>query len=218
MGTLEQTEAHAQGGGRNKRSVKGLLIDRRFQLKYTLIVVFLAMVISAVLGVLLMNRVSENTTLTIDNLKAMDAPAEFLSQSTKALVDRDREVMLFLVLCLVGLVLAITVLGIYVTHKVAGPIYVMSRYLRDIGSGSLRDVRNLRKGDELLEFYETFQKMLASLQDREKRDIAVLESTIGALRDQMQGLSAGRVPAAEELSHTVEALAEMKKRKQEALG
>ena len=73
--------------------------------------------------------VTENTTLTLDNLRAMDAPAEFLVKSEEALAARDREVILFLVTCLVGLVLAITVLGIYVTHKVAGPIYVLAHSL-----------------------------------------------------------------------------------------
>jgi hypothetical protein len=220
MGTLEQTEqAGAPNAGKNKRSVKGLLINRRFQLKYTLIVVFLAVVISTVLGVLLYHRVSENTTLTLDNLRALAAPAEFLEQSGRALRDRDREVMLLLVASLLGLVLAITVLGIYVTHKVAGPLYVMSRYLRDIEAGSLREVRALRKGDDLVEFYEIFQQMLAALQDREKRDIAALEGAIRTLRDHLEKLGSGsQADLVAELSQTVESLAALKKRKQEALG
>ena len=90
----------------------------------------------------------------------------------------------------------------------------MSRYLRDIATGSLRDVRNLRKGDELVDFYDTFQRMLTCLQDREKRDIAALEQTIGALRDELQK----HPDVADELGRAVDTLAEMKKRKQEALG
>lgn len=222
MGTLEQTEqAGVRNAGRNKRSMKGLLIDKRFQLKYTLIVVFLAVVISTVLGFLLIGRVSENTVLTLDNLRGMNAETEFLTRSEAALVERDREVVVFLVVCLVGLVLGITILGIFVTHKVAGPIFVISRYLREIANGNLREVRALRKGDELLEFYETFQKMLASLRERETLDIAALESSIRTLRDQMERLSdAGQAGAGllEELNHAVEVLAELKRRKQEALG
>ena len=222
MGTLEQTEqSGAHNAGRNKRSLKGLLIDKRFQLKYTLIVVFLALVISIVLGFLLVGRVSENTVLTLDNLRGMNAEPEFLSRSEAALVERDREVIVFLVVCLVGLVLGITILGIFVTHKVAGPIFVMSRYLKEIAHGNLREVRALRKGDELLEFYDTFQRMLTSLRERETRDIAALEAAIRTLRDQMERLSeAGQAGAGilEELNHAVEALAELKRNKQEALG
>jgi methyl-accepting chemotaxis protein len=222
MGTLEQTEqVGATGTGKNKRSFKGLLVDKRFQLKYTLIVVFIAIVISTVLGILLFDRVSENSGLTLDNLRAMSAPPEFLERSESALRERDREVMIYLVAALVVLVLAIMVLGIYVSNKVAGPVYVMSRYLRDITAGSLRDVRALRSGDELLDFYDTFQKMLAALQDREKQDIAVLETAIRGLRDQMEKLSsAAELPerTLEELNRAVDALAAMKKRKQEALG
>src|SRR5207237_589082 len=131
-------------------------INRRFQLKYTLIVVFLAAVIATVLGILLLRTVSENTQLALGVRAAMEDQAG-LSQAEKALVEHDREVMLYLVACLVGLVLAITLLGIFVTHKVAGPLFVMTRYLNNIKNDNLRDVRNLRKGDDLVEFFETFE-------------------------------------------------------------
>ena len=232
MGTLEQTEqAGAQGAGRNKRSVKGLLIDRRFQLKYTLIVVVLAAVIATVMGVLLVSKVKENTQLAVNSVRAVAAMqekgavaaadiADSLKGSEAALETRDREAMLFLILCLVGLVLAITLLGIYVTHKVAGPLFVMQRYLRQIASGNLRDVRHLRKGDELVEFFGTFEQMLRALQDRNRQDVATLEASLRALRDQLERLHGGASTAGlmEELSHAIDQLAAMKKQKQEALG
>lgn len=239
MGTLEQTEqAGPQASGRNKRSFKGLLINKRFQLKYTLIVVFLSVVISAVLGVLLLNKVTENTQLALNGVRGMAALREqmapaggtgaadraeidrSLAESEKALQERDREVMLYLVLCLVGLVLAITLLGIFVTHKVAGPVFVLSRYINQITAGNLRDVRQLRKGDELLEFFETFERMLKSLQERQRADVAALESTLRALRDQLEKLHAGASPEglADELSRAIDELASLKKKKQEALG
>jgi methyl-accepting chemotaxis protein len=222
MGTLEQTDhVSVENSGKSKRTFRGLLVDKRFQLKYTLIVVFIAIVISAVLGILLFDRVTENTGLVLDHLKALNATPEWLEHSEKALTSRDGEVMIYLIAALVVLVLAITVLGIYVSNKVAGPVYVMSRYLRDIASGSLRDVRALRSGDELLDFYDTFQKMLTALQDREKQDIATLETSMRTLRDQMERLAgAGELPerALEELNRVVDALGAMKKKKQEALG
>lgn len=236
MATLEQSDhAHASDAGRNKRSLKGLLIDRRFQLKYTLIVVFLAIVISGVLGILLMSKVNEATQLAINSARGMAALKEQftspkggagampevekgLAEAEKALTDRDREVMVYLVVCLVGLVLAITLLGIFVTHKVAGPVFVMTRYLNQIGSGNLRDVRHLRKGDELMEFFGALERALRSLQDRNRSDIATLETALATLRDHLERTHGHGDASAAELTRAVDALAAMKKQKQEALG
>jgi nitrogen fixation/metabolism regulation signal transduction histidine kinase len=241
MGTLEQTEqAGAGASGRDKRSLKNLLINKRFQLKYTLIVVFLALVISAVLGVLLLSKVSENTQLALNSARGMAALREKLApvaaaekaaaaaeierelvESEKALKQRDREVMIYLVVCLLGLVLAITLLGIFVTHKVAGPLFVLTRYMKQIGDGNLRDVRHLRKGDELLEFFETFEHTLRALQERTREEIGTLESALKTLRDQLERAhtsGAGSEAFVEDMSRAIDALVALKKKKQEALG
>ena len=237
MATLEQSDQpHANDAGRNKRSVKGLLIDRRFQLKYTLIVVFMAVTISTVLGVLLMSKVTEATQLAINSARGMAALREQLvvptgnaasiipeiekglAEAEKALMDRDREVMVYLIVCLVGLVLALTLLGIFVTHKVAGPLFVMSRYLTQIGAGNLRDVRHLRKGDELLEFFNTFERTLRALQERHRSDISTLEAALQTLRDHMERTHGQGDASTIELARAVDSLAALKKQKQEALG
>ena len=50
------------------------------------------------------------------------------------------------------------------THRISGPIYVMSMYIRQIIDGKIPEhVRNLRKNDELLEFYDLFRQMVKSL-------------------------------------------------------
>ncbi|MCX7680272.1 MAG: hypothetical protein N2316_13790, partial [Spirochaetes bacterium] len=53
------------------------------------------------------------------------------------------------------------------THRIAGPIYVMSSYMNQIIEGKIPEkIRKLRKNDELQEFYKIFERMVESLKNR----------------------------------------------------
>ena len=52
------------------------------------------------------------------------------------------------------------------THRVSGPIHVMSKYMKDIIDGKIPKLRPLRTKDELKDFYELFSKMVDSLKDK----------------------------------------------------
>jgi len=50
------------------------------------------------------------------------------------------------------------------THRISGPIYVMSNYMKQIIDGNFpENMRHLRKHDELKEFYDLFREMVRSL-------------------------------------------------------
>ncbi len=55
------------------------------------------------------------------------------------------------------------------THKISGPIYVMSNYLKEIIQGKHPNPRPLRKKDELRDFYDLFVQMVASLKKTRKK-------------------------------------------------
>jgi nitrogen fixation/metabolism regulation signal transduction histidine kinase len=79
-------------------------------------------------------------------------------------------------------VLGIAFAGIVVTHKVAGPIYKMKRQIRDVGEGKLVIPGKLRKGDELVDFFEAFDNMVRNLRSRQETEIALLDAAIEKLR------------------------------------
>lgn len=100
------------------------------------------------------------------------------------------------------LVILMGLMGIYVTHKIAGPVYKMKLLLGQVGQGKLNVKSGLRKGDELQHFFEAFQKMVEQLKARHADDLAALDAAISeakaqgasdealakvrALRDEMQ--------------------------------
>lgn len=47
----------------------------------------------------------------------------------------------------------IFILSLFFTHKISGPVYVMTQYLREIQKGGKPDFRPLRRKDELHDFY-----------------------------------------------------------------
>jgi HAMP domain-containing protein len=52
------------------------------------------------------------------------------------------------------------------THRISGPIYVISNYIREIIEGRLPSMRPIRRGDELQDFYNLFTQMVESLRER----------------------------------------------------
>jgi hypothetical protein len=78
------------------------------------------------------------------------------------------------------LVFGLAVYGIKMTHKVAGPLFKVSLYLGKMQQGRFDKVWNLRKGDQLVDFYEHFKTAHAGVVQMEKDDIQRLRDVIAA--------------------------------------
>ena len=78
------------------------------------------------------------------------------------------------------LLFGLAVYGIKMTHKVAGPLFKITLYLNKMRDGRLDKVYNLRKGDQLVDFYDHFKTAHAGIVAMEQADIAQLKSVIAA--------------------------------------
>ena len=107
--------------------------------------------------------------------------AESLKRETNNLKAFQSRMMLTLLGVLVLLVVGIFIAGIMVTHKVAGPIFKMKRQIREVGDGQLRIPGKLRKGDELVHFFEAFERMVKNLRARQEAEIEKLDKAIAEL-------------------------------------
>ena len=209
MATTTSTAPPDQTGS-YKRSVRNYLLDSRFQLKYSGFLVAVALVISGVLGTVVYSttkamvtesqkvieeskKVSEVSRMNIKDL-ASDAPdllAEFNKEADEhdqmiaaqqaSLIHRQEVLIESVVGGLTLMVVLIGLLGIYFTHKVAGPIYKMKRLLGQVGQGNLHVEARLRKGDELRDFFEAFTKMVANLRTLEKQQLDYVDKALDAV-------------------------------------
>ena len=85
----------------------------------------------------------------------------------------------------VVLILSIAVAGIWLTHKVAGPLHNIATTCARIRDDHLPPVlRQLRRGDELRSFHAQFAEMYAALRTRAVADIATIDKAIAAIEAQ----------------------------------
>jgi hypothetical protein len=103
-------------------------------------------------------------------------------------LDAGRHLILWVLLAS-GALLAVglAAYGIKMTHKVAGPLFKITLYLNKMRDGRLDKVYSLRKGDQLVDFYEHFKTAHAGIVAMEKDDIAQLRSVIAAAEAAGQG-------------------------------
>jgi len=112
---------------------------------------------------------------------AIAAQQRSIADQQARLIHRQTVLIYSLVGGLALMVVLIGLLGIYFTHKVAGPIHKMKRLLAQVGKGSLRVETRLRKGDELHDFFEAFTQMVASLRSFEQAQLSDLERALSSL-------------------------------------
>lgn len=78
---------------------------------------------------------------------------------------------------LIFIVIIITFIGLGIlfvrlvrhTHRIAGPIYLMSMYAKEILNGGKPRMRDLRENDEFTEFYNLFRQMGEKIIENEKK-------------------------------------------------
>ena len=83
----------------------------------------------------------------------------------------------------------IAILSIFVSHKIAGPVYRLEETTRVIASGDLTGKIYLRHGDELQDLQEAFNKMSDSLCKMVAKDREVIEKLVATgnrLRDTIE--------------------------------
>lgn len=155
-----------------RRSV--LLIDPQFQLKYTGLVVALGAIISIICAYFIYRAYNENTQL----LELSEAVGQEISR-------RESTTIVTVVVAFVVLeIVALGFWGILVTHRIAGPIFIISRYLRILKDGAYPEMRPLRDGDEMKTFFDLFAGMVDNLKTKDREELAAMEEAITKLGDQ----------------------------------
>ena len=171
---MNQEEQAVPNSSRSNRSAKRLLLDKRFQLKYTAMIVSVAAILSFSLGGFLLSKVRENSRIL--DLESLGDSA-FSAQLNSA----DNELVWIIILSLLSFMFVITLLSILITHRMAGPIYVMKRHLTTLARGELPQVRALRKGDEFIECHEALVAVVAGFEQRTEDEVGVLSRALEGL-------------------------------------
>jgi nitrate/nitrite-specific signal transduction histidine kinase len=169
-------------GDKRQRKLKNYLLDRRFQLKYTGMVLLVTVAVASVLGYLAYDFSKGQTEAFTAQLAAQPDLDEATASDLEHFAQQeDRKVRNAIILGVVLMSLALGLTGILVTHRVVGPAYRMKRLFEHVGEGRLEVTTGIRKGDELQDLYRSFAQMVESLRDQRSEDIERLERTVQAL-------------------------------------
>ncbi len=192
----EGSPAPAGGAAHHRRTY---LVDPGFQLRYAALLAGAGAVLALLCGLWL-----HQAHLQATELLPLDAEA-------RALVERsDRDLLLALLGITALMAAALGVLGVLITHRVAGPVLVLGRYLKAFAAGRYPRVRALRRGDELQRLFGAFAEGVEALRARELAHADLLEEAAAQVREAL--------PAAPALAATAETLAAAARARREALG
>ena len=178
----------ATPAGKSQRKLRNYLLNLRYQLKFTLTMVGISLMLTGGLGYFIITKTRETSRLL--NVRALDPTDTMAQELVRQFAAGDRFVMYVLIGFGLILCLVLTLYGIVITHKVAGPLYKVTLHLDKMKEGKLGTVYNLRKGDELVEFFGHFKAAHDALRHRTEEDIALLDKAIA---------QAGAAPIADEL-------------------
>jgi methyl-accepting chemotaxis protein len=206
---MNSTEAASQARPAYKRKVRNYLLDVGLQLRYTATIVIVAVFLTAGLGFKMYQATRDVSkvilwTSLVDPSSAEELQAQFSNS--------DRVVLWGIVGFGLVLVLSISAVGILITHKVAGPLHKIASIFARVRDNRLGPtLSNLRKGDELQEFYSAFREMHSALRERVEEDIRMLGNAVSALETAPDARSS---PA---LARSLEDLRQLRKRKEDSL-
>jgi nitrogen fixation/metabolism regulation signal transduction histidine kinase len=162
-----------------KRQLRNYLLDKRFQLKYTGMVVGVTLVVASILGALAY-RESKGQTEAMQIQLAMQPDLD--PQAAASLEafgrERDRQILAGIIGGIAVLTIALGLTGIVVTHKMVGPAYKMRMLLAKVAAGALKVDGSLRRGDELQDVFAAFNDMIGNLRARQASEIALLDEAL----------------------------------------
>ena len=150
------------------------VLDRGFQLKYTLALVVVGAFISALFGTMMY-------LVHLDAQHTVDAALELKGPAREAVAQSETTLIYLLAGTTVLMAAALGLFGILITHRVAGPVYVMSHYISVLARGRYPLMRPLRKRDELKQFFERFQGAVEALRLREVDEADHLRDALSQL-------------------------------------
>ncbi len=148
------------------------IVAKKFQLKYTSLILLLMFVTAGFCSYAIYY-----TTMILFGEKLASVYPQGQLVSIVKTVNFRIFMSMILISPLVG------ALGIYLSHKIAGPIYRIEKFLGTMGTGDFSTRITLRKGDELVSLAGAINRLVDSLSASFAVEKTHIESTFKELND-----------------------------------
>ena len=164
-----------------KRHVRNFLLDTSLQLRLASYLLAAATALSIGLGALLYQAYRETSrVIALGDPDAGESIAKALAREDKWRIVLVAVALAAVLLCLLGA-------AVVITHRIAGPAFVIARTCRQVGEGNLARPRPLRNHDLLVDLADDVAAMVDALRDREGREREAVLAAVATLRDPAAG-------------------------------
>ena len=170
-----------------KRKVRNYLLDTGLQLKLASYLLAFAVLLSLGLGWHLWTAYRETSAVV-----ALGAP-----EVASALASEDRWRIVQISIILAVVLVCLLAASVVITHRIAGPAFVIRRTCAQVSEGNLARPRPLRNHDLLVDLADTVATMVDALRDREAVDREAMARAAATLRDPDAAPEARAAAAAE---------------------
>jgi len=161
--------------------VRNYLLDTSLQLRLAAYLVAAATALSLGLGWLLWQAYRETSRVI-----ALGDP-DVGESIARALAREDRWRIVLVSAALAAVLVCLLAAAVVITHRIAGPAFVIARTCRQIGEGNLARLRPLRNKDLLVDLADDVAAMVDALRDRDEREREVVLAAVATLRDGSAG-------------------------------
>ncbi|MFH1848542.1 MAG: methyl-accepting chemotaxis protein [Candidatus Omnitrophota bacterium] len=133
------------------------LVDKKFQLKYTGLILIFMFIVAWIAG---------HTVYHTGWLLMGEKLSNVYPQGRLVMMMRTINMTLLLRTCL--LIPVVILVSIFLSHRIAGPLFNIERFMKGIAKGDLSKKLILRKNDELKDLAKTINEMVDDLRGRTK--------------------------------------------------
>lgn len=149
-----------------------ILIDKKFQFRFAFYIVSWLFALSLIYPLLISNLFD-----FFMKYASMDPNGPTVSALTRT----RQELLTVLILLQVVFVLVTLLISIFLSHRVAGPVYKLKMFLTKAKEGQLRDRLQFRKADHFMEVADLYNEMTAGLLGLIEKDRERIAQAIQAL-------------------------------------
>lgn len=114
---------------------------------------------------------------------------------SKQIPDNIYRFYTLLLICFLGMTVLNIFIGVFLSHKIAGPIYAFEMRIKNISNGDISTLVDLRKGDLLRDFETSFNEMMTILRKtvvKDRKTLAGINEKIAAINKKLDKVSKGK--------------------------
>lgn len=186
------------------------LVNKQIQLSYSWLLVICVGIVILFFGLSLLYMNNIYVSL-IQKILGEDALSKSYISSMQSRFIVGIPIAIVIVSCL------LLVLGIYASHRIAGPIYRITKNLNLIGVKNEMDTIQIRRKDQLKEMADAFNHMVHTLKDRMYQDMRLIDQVkmkIAQLHESLKGESLDIKKLSDQVKDIDRLATELKNRKQ----